>query len=73
MNSATAHSIAVTTPVLKSQEHLVAELYAAEDRHFWFRARNLLIEAIVRQIVPNLTNGYRLLEVGCGVARAIPK
>ena len=43
-----------------------APLLAAEDRHFWFRARNHVISTLVRQIVAPLSPGYRVLEMGCG-------
>lgn len=43
-----------------------AELFAAEDRHFWFRARNRVIGAVVQQLVAGFPAGYRVLEIGCG-------
>lgn len=43
-----------------------APLWAAEDRHFWFRARNAVLEHIVQSEVASLPAGYRVLEVGCG-------
>ena len=48
-----------------------AELFAAERRHFWFRARNKLLSAVVRQLVADLADGYRLLEVGCGTGNVL--
>ncbi|MEO8593450.1 MAG: class I SAM-dependent methyltransferase [Candidatus Solibacter sp.] len=41
-------------------------LFAAEDRHFWFRARNQVISAFARQLTENLAPGFRVLEMGCG-------
>jgi SAM-dependent methyltransferase len=41
-------------------------LFAIEDRHFWFAARNRLIAAIASEITAGLRPGYRVLEVGCG-------
>ena len=51
-------------------------LFAAEDRHFWFRGRNHLLSSLVRQLTKDLPDGFRVLEVGCGtgnVLRAIEK
>jgi SAM-dependent methyltransferase len=42
------------------------DLYAVEDRHFWFRGRNRMIEHLAAQAVLRLPRGYRVLEVGCG-------
>lgn len=43
-----------------------APLFDAEERHFWFRARNTVLEALVRSEIARLSPGYRVLEVGCG-------
>lgn len=43
-----------------------AALFAAEDRHFWFRARNRVIGAVVAELITPLPPGYHVLEVGCG-------
>src|SRR5216684_3571867 len=40
--------------------------FEIEDRHFWFRARNLALSAVVEGIVSGFAAGYRVLEVGCG-------
>lgn len=50
---------------------LYAELLAIEDRHFWFRARNCLITALVGRIVRRWPPGYRVLEVGCGTGNVL--
>lgn len=42
-----------------------APLFAAEDRHFWFRSRNRCLEAALRS-VPDFTSIREVLEVGCG-------
>ncbi len=47
-------------------EFAFAELFVAEDRHFWFRGRNRVIAAAVRRAVRDFAPGYRALEVGCG-------
>jgi SAM-dependent methyltransferase len=46
-------------------------LPAAEDRHFWFRARNAVIAAVLSRIVPALPSGYRALEIGCGTGNTL--
>jgi SAM-dependent methyltransferase len=43
-----------------------ANLFAVEDRHFWFRSRNEVISRLVKRAVAELRPGYRVLEVGCG-------
>jgi SAM-dependent methyltransferase len=49
----------------------VARLVVAEDRHFWFRARNHAIAMLVKQILANLGSGYHVLEVGCGTGNVL--
>ena len=46
-------------------------LFAIEDRHFWFRARNRIISTLVKQITAALSPGYRVLEVGCGTGNVL--
>jgi SAM-dependent methyltransferase len=43
-----------------------ASLFAVEDRHFWFRARNRVISVLVSQAAAGLPPGHRVLEIGCG-------
>ena len=43
-----------------------SKIAAVEDRHFWFTARNRVIEAVVGNIVAKLPGRYRVLEAGCG-------
>jgi len=50
---------------------LFAPLFAIEDRHFWFRARNRVIGTVVRQTEPLMAPGYRVLEVGCGTGNVL--
>jgi SAM-dependent methyltransferase len=46
-------------------------LNAVEDRHFWFRARNRAIGAMVRQLTTKAAPGYRVLEAGCGTGNVL--
>lgn len=48
-----------------------APLFSAEDRHFWFRARNRVIARVVHQITARLKPGYRVLEAGCGTGNVL--
>jgi SAM-dependent methyltransferase len=49
----------------------VPYLRAAEDRHFWFVARNAIIASLVSQIEPMLPSRYRVLEIGCGAGNTL--
>ncbi|MFZ0919322.1 MAG: class I SAM-dependent methyltransferase [Candidatus Dormiibacterota bacterium] len=44
----------------------IQRLLVAEDRHFWFRARNETLAALAYGPIDNLPSGFRILEVGCG-------
>lgn len=46
-------------------------LAEVEEKHFWFRARTLVISTLVRQITADLPPGYRVLEVGCGTGNIL--
>jgi SAM-dependent methyltransferase len=46
-------------------------LVEVEDHHFWFRARNRVIGALVAQLAARLSPGYRVLEVGCGTGNVL--
>jgi SAM-dependent methyltransferase len=46
-------------------------LFATEDKHFWFRARNRVIAILVRQITADRDRGCRILEVGCGTGNVL--
>lgn len=51
--------------------HYFLPLFEAEDRHFWFRARNHVIAEVVKQIIGGLAPGYKVLEVGCGTGNVL--
>ncbi len=46
-------------------------LFKAEEKHFWFRARNSAIAALVQQLAASFPPGYRVLEVGCGTGNVL--
>jgi len=48
-----------------------APLAKAEDRHFWFRVRNRIIDVLVRQAVAKRPPRYRVLEAGCGTGNVL--
>jgi SAM-dependent methyltransferase len=52
-------------------EVLFRELAAAEKRHFWFKARNQVIAAILRRVTATLPAGFRALEIGCGTGNVL--
>jgi SAM-dependent methyltransferase len=62
--SSTAFASAAATPDF-------AELFAAQDRHFWFCARNRVLANVVQRITQNLADGFRVLEVGCGTGNVL--
>jgi SAM-dependent methyltransferase len=43
-----------------------APIAGAEQRHFWFRARNRILGALMKQAAREVPAGSRVLEVGCG-------
>ena len=50
---------------------LFRELVAAEDRHFWFKARNKVIAAALQRAARPLPAGFRTLEIGCGTGNVL--
>ena len=46
-------------------------LFEAEDRHFWFRARNRVIAKVIQGLVAAMQPGYKVLEVGCGTGNVL--
>ncbi len=51
--------------------HIFDAMAAAEDRHFWFRARNRVIERVVKQLSSELPRRPRALEVGSGTGNVL--
>ena len=47
------------------------ELFEVEDRHFWFRARNRMISVVVKQILSDPAESYKILEIGCGTGNVL--
>jgi SAM-dependent methyltransferase len=48
-----------------------AALFAVEDRHFWFSARNLALETLITGLAPQLPANYHVLEIGCGTGNTL--
>lgn len=46
-------------------------LFAIEDKHFWFRARNRVISVILQSLVRHFRPGYHVLEVGSGTGNTL--
>lgn len=62
----------MTTPTDQSYDpEFFSLLYAVEDRHFWFKARNRIIARLVQNITRPLPDGFRVLEVGCGTGNVL--
>lgn len=49
------------------EDHVYAQLYALEDRHWWFRGRRAVIWALLRGV--ELSGNARVLDAGCGTGR----
>ena len=43
-----------------------SRLFELESKHFWFRARNQIIAAVMRRYGVGAAHNARILEVGCG-------
>ncbi|GAP20118.1 hypothetical protein ADM99_09910 [Leptolinea tardivitalis] len=50
--------------------HYFEPLFAAEDRHFWFSARNDVICSLINKKL-STPNGFQFLEVGCGTGNVL--
>lgn len=50
---------------------LFAALFAAEDRHFWYGARNLALKTVIQGLASQLPANYHVLEVGCGTGNTL--
>ena len=48
-----------------------APLFAIEDRHFWFQARNRMVAELTKQATRELEAGYRVLEIGFGTGNVL--
>ncbi len=46
-------------------------LFKIESRHFWFRARNEIIGAVMKNLIADAQNDCRMLEVGCGTGNVL--
>jgi SAM-dependent methyltransferase len=46
-------------------------LFAVEDQHFWFCARNQAIAAILQQLIASIAPEDPVLEVGCGTGNTL--
>jgi SAM-dependent methyltransferase len=48
------------------EEPHFADLYAAEEKHFWFQHRGRVLGDLFANLSAELPDGYEVLEVGCG-------
>jgi SAM-dependent methyltransferase len=65
------HDASITNPKPGFDAEYFPILRAVEDRHFWFRARNAVLDGLVQQLEAPLKPGYRVLEVGCGTGNTL--
>lgn len=47
------------------------QLASIESKHFWFRTRNHVIATLTEQITKKWSDGYRVLEIGCGTGNVL--
>jgi SAM-dependent methyltransferase len=64
-------SLSQTSGVHSFDTVLFSYLVKIEDQHFWFRTRNHVIRALIRQLVKDFPPGYRVLEIGCGTGNVL--
>lgn len=50
--------------------HYFEPLFAAEERHFWFVARNKVICSLTKNAISGIKNA-RILEIGCGTGNVL--
>lgn len=53
------------------EQEVFDRLFAAEDRHFWFQARNRVIAASLNRVKESLPPTFRALEIGCGTGNTL--
>jgi SAM-dependent methyltransferase len=46
-------------------------LFEAEEKHFWFRSRNAILSKMIDHLTADFSNGFYLLEVGCGTGNVL--
>lgn len=59
------------SPTLTYDPAHFAPLFAIEQKHAWFRARNEMIGELAAEITRVLPEGFRVLEVGCGTGAVL--
>lgn len=70
-SNSVSHELEMERSNYPGDDALFGELFAAEDRHFWFAARNKVIAAALRRLTPSLQQGYRVLEIGSGTGNVL--
>jgi len=66
-----SHDLGTAHSTYPGDDALFAELFAVEDRHFWFAARNRVIDAALQRIAKQLPQVCRVLEIGCGTGNVL--
>jgi SAM-dependent methyltransferase len=61
----------MTDPAKSYNPNYFEPLFQSEDRHFWFQARNQIIHTLMEKELETLSDGYTVLEVGCGTGNVL--
>jgi SAM-dependent methyltransferase len=61
----------MTQPETSYDPEFFEPLFAIEDRHFWFQARNRMVAALTRQATESLEGGFQVMEIGFGTGNVL--
>jgi SAM-dependent methyltransferase len=64
-------SLSAKPPQTSYDPKYFSPLFEAEEKHFWFRSRNTILSKMMNQLIAGLSDGFHLLEVGCGTGNVL--